>query len=104
MWTTRVQTTLALRASPGLVQVTVPLALAQSGVVALTNVVPPGTRSVRVNPPLSDGPWFLAVIGNGLYVPAVAMAAAVLVMSRTAERLTGVCEVELLASGPGSAV
>ena len=62
MWTTSVQVTLALRARPLLVQVTVPLARTQSGAVALTKLVPAGTASVRVKPPLSDGPWFLTVI------------------------------------------
>src|SRR3712207_5097209 len=51
-----VQVTWLPAVRPALVQVTVPAALAQSGVVAETKLVPAGRTSSTLKPTLSDGP------------------------------------------------
>jgi len=56
------QVTWSAAVRPVLVQVTVPLALAQSGLVAETKLVPAARTSVRVKPVLSDGPRLSTVI------------------------------------------
>src|SRR5207248_930185 len=96
MWTTIVQVTMAPAARLALVQVTVPAASAQAGLLAETKLVPAGTASVSVKPALSEGPRLSTVIVTFSSVPAVAGdCAAVLVTFRSAERLTVVAEVEL---------
>src|SRR5919205_4339538 len=88
MWTTIVQVTLEPApeaVSPALVQVTVPEAFAQSGLVAETKLVPLGTRSLSVKPALSEGPRLSTLTVKVSSVPAVAGSGeAVLVTFRSA--------------------
>src|SRR2546429_103769 len=102
MWTTIVQVTLAPAARLALVQVTVPAASAQAGLVAETKLVPAGTASVSVKPALSEGPRLSTLTVQLSSVPAVAgSGAAVLVTFRSALRLTVVDEffIFLVATG-----
>src|SRR3982750_1883619 len=105
MWTTIVQVTLAPAARLAFVQVTVPAASAQAGLVAETKLVPAGTASLSVKPALSEGPRLSTLTVKVSSVPAVAgSGAAVLVTFRSAERLTVVFEVELSLAAAGSLV
>src|SRR5947208_7202015 len=85
MWTTIVQVTLAPAARLALVQVRVPAASAQAGLLAETKLVPAGTASVSVKPALSEGPRLSTLTVKVSSVPAVAgSGAAVLVTFRSA--------------------
>src|SRR5438132_692421 len=103
-----VQLVLVPVARPALVQVTVPVARAQP-VLADTKVVPAGTASVTVKPALSDGPrvvtlTVMLVSVPATEVPAVAVAGAVLVTSRSALVVTVSVSVAESLPGVGSAV
>src|SRR5256885_1032018 len=105
MWTTIVQVTLAPLARPELVQVTVPAAAAQAGLVAETKLVPAGTASVSVKPALSEGPRLSTLTVKVSSVPAVAgSGAAVLVTFRSAEVETWTVTVAELLAVFGSVV
>src|SRR5437763_231755 len=105
MWTTIVQVALAPAARLAFVQVRVPAASAQAGLLAETKLVPAGTASVSVKPALSEGPRLSTLTVKVSSVPAVAgSGAAVLVTLRSAERLTVVAELELLLPPAGSEV
>jgi hypothetical protein len=102
MCTVIVYVSVAPAGRPGDVHVTVVVPV-QLG-PAETSVIPAGTASVSVYPALSDGPMLCTVTVNVVFVPAVAVAGAVFVTFRSAERLTVVVEVEALLLWPASVV
>src|SRR5437763_665786 len=105
MWTTIVQVALAPAARLAFVQVTVPAASAQAGLLAETKLVPAGTASLSVKPALSEGPRLSTLTVKVSSVPAVAgSGAAVLVTFRSAEAVTVVVTVAELLAGVGSVV
>src|SRR3954463_7456677 len=103
MWTVIVQVTLSPATRPALVHVTVPEALAQSGVVADTKLVPAGRTSSTVKPTLSDGPRLVTLTVNVSSVPAVAgSGAAVFSTLRSAWATTAVVVVAASLPAVGS--